>query len=107
MEYFELAQLEAQGDLKKDMYFQFLSEKRLSVGLYRLRVGENDPQNPHTEDEVYYVIHGSASIRVGAETQKVKQGSIIYVAAGMAHKFYDIGEDLELFVFFAPAHIRS
>jgi len=43
-------------------------------------------------------------IRVGTEKQAVKPGSIIYVAASVDHSFNDIQEDLEVLVFFAPAH---
>ena len=107
MEYFELPSLEVERELKKKMYLQFLSERRLSVGLYKLKAGELDPQKPHTEDEVYYVVRGKAMIRVGTEKQAVKPGSIIYVAASVDHNFNDIQEDLEVLVFFAPAHTPS
>jgi mannose-6-phosphate isomerase-like protein (cupin superfamily) len=107
MEYFELSNLEAERELKEEMYLQFLSEKRLSVGLYKLKAGEVDPQTPHSEDEVYYVVRGKAMIQVDTEKQEVKPSSIIYVAAGVDHLFYDIQEDLEVLVFFAPAHTPS
>ncbi len=107
MEYFELSRLEAEREVKREMYLQFLSEKWLSMGLYKLKAGEVNPQKPHTEDEVYYVVHGKAVIQVGTEKQAVKPGSIIYVAAGVDHRFSDIQEDLEVLVFFAPAHMPS
>jgi mannose-6-phosphate isomerase-like protein (cupin superfamily) len=107
MEFFELSDLEAERELKGKKYLQFLSERRLSVGLYKLKVGERDPQEPHKEDEVYYVLRGQASVQIGTEKQEVKRGSIIYVGAEVNHKFNEIKEDLELLVFFAPAHAPS
>jgi quercetin dioxygenase-like cupin family protein len=107
MEYFELSRLEAEREVEKKMYLQFLSEKRLSVGLYKLKAGEVDPQKPHTEDEVYYVVRGKAVIQVGKEKQAVIPGSIVYAEAGVDHTFRDIKEDLEVLVFFAPAHTLS
>ena len=107
MEFFELSSLEVEHQVKGGLFLQFLSKEQLSVGLYKLKAGELDPQKPHTEDEVYYVLRGNALIRVGTEKQDVKPGSIIYVAAGVDHKFNDIKEDLEILVFFAPAHTPS
>jgi mannose-6-phosphate isomerase-like protein (cupin superfamily) len=107
LDYFQLSRLEVDQGIKGKSYLQFISETRLSVGLYKLKAGAVDPQTPHNEDEVYYVIRGRASIRVGAETQEIGTGSIIYVAAGGDHRFTDIREDLELLVFFAPAHKPS
>jgi mannose-6-phosphate isomerase-like protein (cupin superfamily) len=104
MDFFQLSDLQVEQKIKGDRYLQFLSEKWLSVGLYRLKSGEIDLQNPHTEEEVYYVISGRATIRVGTGKQEVRAGSIVYVSAGVDHKFNDIKEDLEALVIFAPAH---
>ena len=65
--------------------------------------GATDPQSPHKEDELYYVIRGKARMKVGAEDQEVSQGSVIFVAGGVEHRFYDIVEELAVLVFFAPA----
>jgi len=107
LEYFDLSAIEVERKVKGGLYLQFISEKNLSVGLYELKAGEPDPQTPHGEDEVYYVLRGRATIRVGTEKQDVRRGSIIYVRAGIDHKFNDIKEDLEVLVFFAPAHKPS
>jgi mannose-6-phosphate isomerase-like protein (cupin superfamily) len=84
-------------------YLEFLRSASLSAGVYRLPAGASDPQQPHTEDEAYYVISGSASITVGEEDREVRSGSIIFVEAGVEHRFHTITEDLTVLVFFAPA----
>jgi mannose-6-phosphate isomerase-like protein (cupin superfamily) len=104
MEYFQISDIEVEREVKGEPYLQFISSQKLSVGLYKLKAGEIDRQTPHPEDEVYYVLRGRATIRVGTEKQEVKPGSIIYVAAGVDHRFNDIKENLEVLVFFAPAH---
>jgi mannose-6-phosphate isomerase-like protein (cupin superfamily) len=71
--------------------------------LYVLPAGETDPQSPHTEDEVYYVVSGRAQITVAAENRTVQSGSIVYVEKNMAHHFHSIEEELTVLVFFAPA----
>jgi quercetin dioxygenase-like cupin family protein len=42
-------------------------------------------------------------MRVGAESQPVGAGSVIFVEARVEHRFYDIAEELVVLVFFAPA----
>ena len=84
-------------------YLEFLRKSSLSLGIYRLPAGGVDPQNPHTEDEVYYVVDGRAQIRVGEENRSVGPGSIVFVAAPVDHRFHSIEEDLTVLVFFAPA----
>jgi mannose-6-phosphate isomerase-like protein (cupin superfamily) len=96
----ELAErLSAEGEL----YLEFLRVRALSAGVYRLPAGGTDPQEPHTEDEVYYVVRGRARLRVGADDAAVEPGSVVFVGAGVEHRFHEIAEDLELLVLFAPA----
>jgi len=54
MQAFELPQLVEERRRSKRLYLEFLREPTLSVGLYELPAGASDPQQPHTEDEVYY-----------------------------------------------------
>jgi len=73
------------------------------MGIYGLPAGGTDPQSPHTEDEVYYVLNGKAEIRVAGEDRPVQAGSIVYVAKNVDHRFHSVEEDLTVLVFFAPA----
>jgi mannose-6-phosphate isomerase-like protein (cupin superfamily) len=75
----------------------------MSAGVYTLAAGAGDLQKPHKEDEMYYVVRGRARMRVGAEDREVSQGSVVFVAAEVPHRFYDIAEELVVLVFFAPA----
>ncbi|ARJ25387.1 MULTISPECIES: cupin domain-containing protein [Bacillus] len=84
-------------------YYEFLHETDLSMGIYELKAGSLDMQQPHTEDEVYYIINGRAQLEVESENIFVESGSIIYVKANMKHRFHTIKEDLTVLVFFAPA----
>jgi quercetin dioxygenase-like cupin family protein len=40
---------------------------------------------------------------VGTENRAIGPGSVIFVAAEVEHRFYDIAEELMVLVFFAPA----
>jgi len=75
----------------------------MSAGVYVLPPGGSDPQSPHKEDELYYVVRGRGRMRAGSEDQAVSAGSVIFVAAQVEHRFYDIAEELVVLVFFAPA----
>ena len=103
MDAHDLTDLIAQLARSGQPYHEFLRVPALSAGLYRLRAGSIDPQSPHTEDEMYYVISGRGAIRVGAEDRSVTAGSTVFVAANIEHRFHSIEEDLIVLVFFAPA----
>lgn len=95
------------GELTNDMagdpveYLEFLKVPRLSCGLYSLAASAIDTQLPHEEDEIYYVIAGSATFRTESGEEKISTGSVLYVAASAEHRFVDVKEDLSLLVFFA------
>lgn len=103
MQAFELTELQQQHAATGQRWLEFLRVPDLSVGLYVLPAGDTDPQQPHTEDEVYYVLSGRGQIRVGEEDRPVQAGSLVYVAAQVEHRFHSIAETLQVLVFFAPA----
>jgi mannose-6-phosphate isomerase-like protein (cupin superfamily) len=102
MEAFELAELLERRDASASPYLEFIRSDALSVGLYVLGPGATDRQQPHTEDEAYYVVAGRGRVTVGSETRDVEPGSVIFVAATIPHRFHDIVEELRIVVFFAP-----
>lgn len=107
MDAFELNQLISQREESHKLYLEFLKVPDLSMGLYFLPAGGEDPQSPHTEDEVYYVVSGRAKIMVADEGRDVQAGSIVYVEKNVAHHFHSIEEDLTVLVFFAPAEYSN
>jgi mannose-6-phosphate isomerase-like protein (cupin superfamily) len=101
--FFNIADAEKRRQQSGKRYLEFLRVPAMSAGVYVLPAGGADPQSPHTEDEMYYVVRGRARMRAGSEDQTVSEGSIIFVAAGVEHRFYDITDELVVLVFFAPA----
>jgi mannose-6-phosphate isomerase-like protein (cupin superfamily) len=85
-------------------FIEMQRSRDLSTGVYLLPAGQPDPQQPHTEDEVYHVVRGRARLRVGDETRPVGPGSVAFVPAGAPHRFEEIEEDLVTLVVFAPAY---
>ena len=107
MDAFDLSALYEAHAQTGRLYHEFLRVPSLSIGLYRLPAGGTDPQQPHTEDEVYYIVRGRGQIRVGDEDRELQTGSVVYVAANVEHRFHTITEDLDIIVFFAPAEYSN
>jgi quercetin dioxygenase-like cupin family protein len=98
-----LPEIEEQRAHSGRPYREFLRVPAMSAGLYVLPAGATDHQKPHREDEIYYVVRGRARFKAGAEDREVSAGNLIFVAAQIGHRFYDISEELAVLVFFAPA----
>ena len=104
MDIWEMAELiEARENLGERYLEFFIAEAdTLSLGLYVLDAGDTDPQQPHTEDEIYYVVSGSAHFQKGDEDREVSTGTVIFVEAEAPHRFHSVTETLTLLVVFAP-----
>jgi quercetin dioxygenase-like cupin family protein len=98
-----LQEIEEQRTESGKPYREFLRVPAMSAGLYVLPAGGKDRQKPHREDEIYYVLRGRARFEAGSEDREVSAGSVIFVAAEVGHRFYDITEELAVLVLFAPA----
>ncbi len=86
-------------------YDEHLCVPSLSVGTYSIPVGGVDDQQPHFEDEVYFVTAGRAKLTGGAFGMIViGPGSVLYIPAGEEHRFVDIEEDLSMVVVFCPPY---
>jgi mannose-6-phosphate isomerase-like protein (cupin superfamily) len=105
MDAFEIPELVAAQDRPGEhTYVDFLRKEMLSLGMSVWPAGGEDTQEPHTEDEVYVVMAGRGEIRVAAEDRAVKPGSVVYVGAGVEHRFHSVAEDLHVLVFWAPPY---
>jgi mannose-6-phosphate isomerase-like protein (cupin superfamily) len=70
----------------------------LEVEVYRPEVV--DKQNPHTRDEIYVVISGTGTFVNGDTRQPFQPGEVLFVPAGVVHRFADFTEDFATWVFF-------
>ena len=75
----------------------------LSIGTYAIPAGGDDPQEPHTEDEIYVVSAGRAVLAGPEGEVAVGPGTVVFVAAGEEHRFERVEEDLVAIVIFGPA----
>jgi len=91
------------GVEQSERWHEFFSIPTMSMGIYKLKAGEVDPQSPHTEDEAYYIVSGKAKIQVDDTRYDCSPGKVIFVRRHAIHQFIEIEEDLTILVFFAPA----
>ena len=103
MQQFELASLIDSMQSVGKIWSEFLRVPSMSMGIYRLATGATDAQQPHTEDEVYYIVSGRAKFRCGDEERAVEAGTILFVERNVEHRFFEVVEDLTIVVFFSPA----
>lgn len=88
--------------IKSKSYFHtFLNRKNLSVGVLRLAPGQEDTQDPHASDEVYYVVKGDGFLKVGDKNYAVSAGMSYFVAKNIEHHFHRNTEDLVVVYFFS------
>lgn len=84
-------------------WVEHLRVPQLSVGTYSLPAGGHDPQQPHTEDEIYICTGGQATLWTPTASAVLRPGTVAFVPAGEDHRFVDITEDFTVVVVFGPA----
>lgn len=60
----------------------------------------DDLQKPHRQDECYVVLEGSGMFAMGDERVPFQPGDMIFVPAGLPHRFEDFGEKVRAWVVF-------
>jgi mannose-6-phosphate isomerase-like protein (cupin superfamily) len=98
---FELQNIISDLDYEGGYLLDFMKVRNLEAGIIRLHPGEKDIQKPHSADELYYVLEGSGFMEIGKTSHLVKKGSIIFVPAGLEHRFYGNKDDLTVLYVFA------
>ena len=99
--------LEAQRAESNKSYLSFLNVDSLHCGIYTLAAGAKDGQQPHAEDEIYYVQEGRAKIQIAGQDYDVQPGSIVFVPAKVEHHFHSIEADLKTLVFFSKGPVQQ
>lgn len=62
-----------------------------------------DMQTPHKQDELYIVASGSGTFFRNGEKALFKKGDVLFVPAGMEHRFEDFTDDFSTWVIFYGA----
>ena len=82
-------------------YFHtFVNRESLAVGVIFLKPGENDTQDPHDSDEIYYILDGNGFLEINDESYRIKKGQIYFVAKDVPHHFCGNTKNLSVLYFF-------
>ncbi|TDI72153.1 MAG: cupin domain-containing protein [Bacteroidetes bacterium] len=62
--------------------------------------GDPDLQQPHSRDEIYVVASGTGAFINDGIHQEVETGEVLFVRAGIEHRFVEFSTDFSTWVFF-------
>ena len=83
-------------------FAQALAHGSMSVELFAPATSQlgRDIQQPHRQDEVYVVQRGSSDFWRDGQTLSVQAGDVLFVPAGMPHRFERFSDDFVTWVIF-------
>lgn len=96
---FEVERVRARLEAGPGGYEIVHSSPGLELGVYVLVAPEPDRQQPHEDDEVYYVLEGQGVLEIEGTPVPLEQGQGVFVPAG-AHHVFTAYERLSLLVLF-------
>ena len=85
------------GPQKEDVVMLF-EHGSLVVKMYSPRGA--DPQTPHSRDEIYVIAQGGGEFVCGPTRQSFQPRDVLFVAAGVEHRFENFTDDFAAWVFF-------
>ena len=105
MNQFKISIAEAAEALKKEAEKKFttvLEHGTMSVEYYAPQ--KVDLQTPHEKDELYVIASGGGQFSRDGETVSFKTGDVLFVPAGMEHRFENFTDDFATWVIFYGAN---
>ncbi|HET8719817.1 MAG TPA: cupin domain-containing protein [Candidatus Nitrosotenuis sp.] len=90
-------------DLKasEDYFHTFIDRDNLAAGVLLLEPGEEDTQEPHSSDELYYVIQGDGFLKIDNKDYSISEGKVYFVQKNIPHKFFGNKKPLVVLYFFS------
>jgi mannose-6-phosphate isomerase-like protein (cupin superfamily) len=79
-------------------FLEVFKHGTLSVDIYK--PDRVDHQQPHTRDEIYVVIAGRGMFVNGGLRHPFEPGQVLFVPAGVVHRFEEFTDDFATWVFF-------
>ena len=82
-------------------YFNtFLNRNSLAAGILSLEPGEDDTQEPHDSDEMYYVLECDVFLKIKNKKYPLKKGKAFFVPKDTEHHFFGNKKKLTVLYFF-------
>lgn len=83
---------------EREPFKKLFGHGTLEVEIYK--PDKVDRQTPHTRDELYVVASGAGEFINGDQKHDVEVGEVLFVAAGVEHRFVNFTDDFSTWVFF-------
>ena len=86
---------------KSDSYFHtFINKDSLATGILILKPGEEDTQEPHESDEVYFIISGNGFLKIKNKDYEISKDKLFFVGKNVPHYFHSNTKELKVLYFF-------
>ncbi len=86
---------------KSDSYFHtFINKDSLATGILVLTPGEEDTQEPHESDEVYFIISGNGFLKIKNKDYEISKDKLFFVGKDVPHYFHSNTKELKVLYFF-------
>jgi len=93
---------------KNNSYFHtFINKKSLAVGVIFLKPGENDTQESHDSDEIYYILDGNGFLQINDKSHRIKKEEIYFIAKVFLITFMVIQKIFLFCIFLAVLILRK
>lgn len=66
----------------------------LTVFYERIAPGDGIPLHQHTVEEVFFLDSGAIEATLGEERQTIEPGAVVFIPAGVAHGFRNVGDGI-------------
>ena len=90
--------VEQLAEAKNAAFVTVMKQGSMRVELYA--PVDADLQTPHKQDELYIVIFGTGVFYRNGERTPFRKGDVLFVPAGMEHRFEEFTDDFSTWVIF-------
>ena len=81
-----------------ERFFKLMAGGSMRVEVYAPQ--RQDLQQPHSQDELYFIHSGRGQLIIGEQVFDCAAGDAFHVAAGVSHRFIDFSDDFVTWVVF-------
>lgn len=94
-----LGEAKAKLSMEPELPFTVLMKHgSMSIEYFAPKV--EDTQQPHLQDEIYVIASGKSNFQCGNEYFDCEKGDVLFVPAGMDHRFINFSDDFSTWVIF-------
>ena len=81
-------------------FYTFINQENLAAGVLVLQPGEEDTQEPHQSDEVYFILQGDGFLKINKKDFPLSKNKMYFVEKNIEHYFHGNSKELVVLYFF-------